>query len=68
MDNWILTSEKLPDFHKAILFYAGETDGIRMGAFYRFSHKFISDGDKFFKTDVTHWMEMPQHPEDDNNG
>ena len=68
MDKWIKVKDKLPPFHKTILFYAGEVDGIRMGAFYRFSHKFISNGDKFNKSDVTHWMDMPTKPEDFING
>jgi hypothetical protein len=60
--NWIETGKQLPEFHKDILFYAGAIDGVRMGRFYRHSHKFISDGDKFFKVDVTHWMNVPSRP------
>ena len=64
---WIETKNKLPEFHKDILFFAGGNDGIRMGRFYAHSHKFISTGDKFFKTDVSHWMEMPTKPQGNNN-
>jgi hypothetical protein len=62
MKAWIETKEQLPEFHKDILFYAGGNDGVRMGRFYRHSHNFISDGDKFFKPHVSHWMEIPDAP------
>ena len=62
MSNWISVEDRLPEFHKDILFYAGAIDGVRMGRLYRNSHRFISDGDKFFKSDVTHWQELPEPP------
>jgi len=60
---WIKVSDELPEFHKQILFNVRGADGIRVGALYRNSHQFISTGDKFFKSDVTHWMSMPERPQ-----
>lgn len=53
----IKTEEMLPPFHKEILF--NTRDGVRLGKFYRGSHKFISGADKFHKSDVDCWMGVP---------
>lgn len=60
--NWIKTTDKLPDFHVKVLFFAGDRDGIRLGALYRHSHKFVSGYDAFYKCDVSHWasIQAPQ--------
>lgn len=62
MSKWIETKKSTPDFDVDILFYCGEKDGIRKGRFYRHSHRFISNGDKFYRADVTHWMPLPEPP------
>ena len=62
---WISVKDRLPEFHVDILFYAGKKDGTLKGRFYRKSHKFISNGNKFHKVDVTHWMPLPEPPEVD---
>jgi len=55
---WVSVKDKLPEFSVNILFYAGLKDGIRLGRLYRHSHRFISDGDKFYMDEVTHWAEL----------
>jgi len=65
MNEWISVNSRLPDFHVPIIFYAGKQDGVRIGQLYRASHKFISDGDKFHKSDVTHWQPLPEPPKQD---
>ena len=63
MNEWIKTSDQLPEFNKDILFVAKKPDGVRVGRFYKASNKFISTGDVFFyKFDVTHWMPLPKPP------
>lgn len=60
---WISVEDRLPEFHKQILFYAGDIDGLMKGAFYRNSHKFQNNnGDFFYKKEVTHWMPLPTPP------
>ena len=59
---WIKTDEQLPEFNKQIIFYSDECDSIQMGAFYRNSHTFRSDGNIFYKSDVTHWVSCPARP------
>lgn len=65
MSEWISVNDELPEFHTEVLFYAGDRDGWRIGAFYANSHKFISDGDKFYKSDVTHWQHLVKPISDD---
>lgn len=62
MSDWINTKERLPEYHTTVLFYAGDLDGTRIGRLYGHSQKFISDGDKFYLSDVTHWQPMPKDP------
>ena len=50
---WIKTEDSMPEFNREVLFYS--ENKFRIGAFYRHSHRFISDGDKYFKSDVSHW-------------
>ena len=54
---WVSVSDRLPEFHKEILFYCHneKMNQFRIGALYHFSHKFISDGDKYYKDEVSHW-------------
>ena len=60
---WISVKDRLPEFSKEILFYCSseKMNKFRLGAFYRHSHKFISDGDKYYKHEVSHWM-SPEPP------
>jgi hypothetical protein len=61
MSEWISIKDRLPEFNKNVLFY-GKDKVLRIGALYRHSHKFISDGDKFYVSDVPHWMPLPELP------
>ena len=64
MREWISVEDELPEFHKQILFYAGNIDGLMKGAFYSHSHRFQDGyGNFFYKSDVTHWMPLPPRPE-----
>ena len=62
MIEWISVKDRLPAFNEDILFVAPKPNGVRVGRFYRASHKFISTGAKFSKCDVTHWMPLPKPP------
>ena len=69
-DGWIKCSEKLPAKHRVLLFvaygmsvqygmYRGDRDG----------HKtWEANGYTFWDDEVTHWMTLPNLPEDENNG
>ena len=64
MNNWINMRDELPPFHTDILFYV---DGeVMKGWFYANTHKFReyykNSVAEFYKTDVTHWMPMPEPP------
>jgi hypothetical protein len=63
--SWISVEDRLPDFHKSILFTNKKT--VFAGAFYSHSHKFISDGNKFHKSDVGYWMPLPEAPKEDKS-
>jgi len=64
-NQWISVEDRLPDFHIQILFYAGDMDGLLKGAFYRHSHRFRdNEGNFFYKSDVTHWMPLPEPPKE----
>ena len=64
-NQWISVEDRLPEFHIQILFYAGNIDGLLKGAFYRHSHRFQDNGGNFFyKSDVTHWMPLPNKPKE----
>ena len=61
----ISVEDRLPGFHKQILFYAGKIDGSIRGALYRHSHRFQDAGGNFFyKSGVTHWMPLPEPPKE----
>jgi len=62
MSEWISTSNKLPKNHVTIMFWAVNDNMIRIGALYAASGKFISDGDKYYKDEVSHWMPLPEPP------
>ena len=65
---WIRTSLKLPEFHTDVLFCTGDkTEPVRVGAFHCHNHQFISNGVKYYKSDVKHWMPLPEPPEDNDN-
>lgn len=63
MKNWISVEDKLPEFHEKIMFYSEYGGGHRLGFLARNSHKFISGEDKFYKSDVQGWQELPEKPE-----
>lgn len=58
---WISVNDDLPELHVPVLFAVkGE---IRIGHFYHHNKKFISEGDKFYMSDVDGWMPLPNPPE-----
>jgi hypothetical protein len=62
-DNWISVTDRLPEFHKKVLFYHQVMDGIFLGSFIKGSYKFRdATGDSFYNSDITHWQPLPAPP------
>ena len=61
---WLSVKDDLPPFHTPILFYVGKHIGTLRGQFYRNSHVFQdTNGNKFYKSDISHWMNLPADPQ-----
>lgn len=56
MSEWISTKDRLPKTNEMIIFWSTNCSMARIGALYARSGKFISDGDKFYVCEVSHWM------------
>lgn len=61
---WISLQKELPPFNESILL-AVKDAGVMVGYFSKYSHKFFSGDNRYYKDEVTHWMPLPTNPDDD---
>jgi hypothetical protein len=62
MNEWISAEVRMPANQLVILFWSHNDSAIRIGSFYSASNRFVSDGDRYDRHDITHWQPLPEAP------
>lgn len=67
MCNWISVKDRLPEVRLIVLAYAAPTNDISFAFRGRGSGNFIDYSSGYYLNTVTHWMPLPNPPEEPAN-
>lgn len=62
MSEWISTEARMPPSQLIVLFWSQNDMAVRIGEFHSASDRFVSDGDRYSRHDITHWQPIPTKP------